>query len=74
MDQFSAIKWISFRLTKTSIKYAYLSEEAERLALRYIEYGVVTAKHIADAQHIAIATTEMVDVLVSWNFSANRKS
>lgn len=62
------VKAVLVSLPNTSIKYAYLSEEAERLALRYIEYGVVTAKHIADAQHIAIATTEMVDVLVSWNF------
>ena len=25
-------------------------------------------KHVADAQHIAIASVERVDVLVSWNF------
>ena len=31
-------------------------------------YGVVSSKHIADAQHIAIASVERVDILVSWNF------
>jgi len=25
-------------------------------------------RHIADAQHIAIASVERVDILVSWNF------
>lgn len=34
----------------------------------YIDSGVVGAKHVADAQHIAIVSVERVDVLVSWNF------
>jgi hypothetical protein len=49
--------------------YYYLFQnEAETLAIHYIENGVVNSKHIADAQHIAIASVERVDVLVSWNF------
>jgi len=46
----------------------FLVNEAETLASHYIENGVVNAKHIADAQHIAIASIERVDILVSWNF------
>ncbi len=38
------------------------------MADAYIGFGVVTEKHLIDAQHIAIATIERVDVLVSWNF------
>lgn len=34
----------------------------------YIKQGVVNKKHSIDAQHIALATRERVDVLVSWNF------
>ena len=34
----------------------------------HISHGAVTEKHLIDAQHIAIATIEHVDVLVSWNF------
>ena len=34
----------------------------------YIQQGAVQVKHIVDAQHIAIATIEKVNVLVSWNF------
>ena len=30
--------------------------------------GVITRKSRVDAQHIAIATMNHVDVLVSWNF------
>ncbi|MBI5327512.1 MAG: PIN domain protein [Deltaproteobacteria bacterium] len=44
------------------------SKEAENLALNYLESNVVGAKHLVDAQHIAIASVERVDILVSWNF------
>jgi hypothetical protein len=46
----------------------FLSEEAEKLALAYLENKVVNSKHIVDAQHIVIASVKRVDVLVSWNF------
>ena len=46
----------------------FLTEEAETLAKDYIAAGVINVRHIADAQHIAIASLERVDVLVSWNF------
>jgi len=50
------------------VENVFLTEEAETLAQNYVDEGVVNAKHIADAQHIAIASVERVDVLVSWNF------
>lgn len=55
-------------LPDTNVENVFLTEEAEALAQNYIYNRVVTAKHIADAQHIAIASVERVDVLVSWNF------
>lgn len=50
------------------IEDVFLDEEALALADAYIHDGVVGNKHLVDAQHIAIATVERVDVLVSWNF------
>lgn len=55
-------------LPDANVENVFLTEEAETLAQNYINEGVVSAKHIADAQHIAIATVERVDILVSWNF------
>jgi len=55
-------------LPSESIEYVFLSDEAISLADTYITHGAVTEKHLLDAQHIAIATIEHVDVLVSWNF------
>ncbi len=55
-------------LPSEAIEYVFLSDEAISLANTYISHGAVTEKHLIDAQHIAIATIEHVDVLVSWNF------
>lgn len=62
------VKAILSTLPETSIENVFLSDEAETLASSYVENQVVGIKHIADAQHIAIASVEKVDVLVSWNF------
>jgi len=49
-------------------EYVILNDEAGELARHYIDDGVVSEKYLVDAQHIAIATVNRVDVLVSWNF------
>ncbi|MBC8175353.1 MAG: PIN domain protein [Candidatus Marinimicrobia bacterium] len=48
--------------------YVILDDEAKHLAQRYIEERAVSLRSLVDAQHIAIATINRVDVLVSWNF------
>jgi len=46
-----------------------LSQKKQRALRRIISMIELSgARHIADAQHIAIASVERVDVLVSWNF------
>ena len=44
------------------------ADEARALSEEYLKNNVVGEKHIADTQHIAIASVERTDVLVSWNF------
>jgi predicted nucleic acid-binding protein len=46
----------------------FLDEEAVSLAEAYIKEQVVGEGNRVDAQHIAIATVQRVDILVSWNF------
>jgi len=55
-------------LPKKHIENVSLTKDAEALAKKYLDENVVGKKHIIDAQHIAIASIERVDVLVSWNF------
>ena len=63
-----SVKQILLSLPDHNVMNVILTGEAETLAQHYVDEGVLSAKHIADAQHIAIASVERVDVLVSWNF------
>ena len=49
-------------------EYILNDEQSEELADMYIKEKAVTQKSHEDALHIAIATINKVDVLVSWNF------
>jgi hypothetical protein len=62
------VKRILSTLPEANLENVFLGEEAENLALSYLKSKVVGPKHLADAQHIAVASVERVDVLVSWNF------
>ncbi len=44
------------------------TDEAKILSENYIKEKIVTKKSLADTQHIATATIQQVDLLVSWNF------
>ena len=45
-----------------------ISDEADALANRYVEEGLIPIKYHDDALHIAIAVVHEMDVLLSWNF------
>lgn len=55
-------------IDEENIEYLALTEEAFELAQKYISEGVIGKGKLIDAEHIAIATTNRADVLVSWNF------
>ena len=44
------------------------TETAEELAQTLINSGTIPEKAVADAVHIAIAVTNGIDYLVTWNF------
>jgi len=64
----AAVKAVLASIPLAQVENVFLSPGAESLARRYLSEGVVDKSHLADAQHIAIATLARVDVLVSWNF------
>ena len=49
-------------------QFIILDDESRELAIHYIREGSIGEASLVDAQHIAIATVNKVDVLVSWNF------
>ena len=52
----------------TNSQYVNVTEEVERLAETYINEKVVGKTSYADCTHIALATINKADILVSWNF------
>ena len=55
-------------ISQYEISIFTVSKEVLELAYKYVERGVVPEKKLDDARHLAIATTNECDVLVSWNF------
>jgi predicted nucleic acid-binding protein len=49
-------------------KYLELSDEIRELALRYISEKTLGQGSLNDAYHIALASVNRLDCLVSWNF------
>ena len=45
-----------------------LDEQARILARKYIKEGIIPAKYMDDAHHIAIASVNGIDAILSWNF------
>lgn len=55
-------------LTKDKTKFIEITEEVNELAEIYIKEKVVGETSFDDCRHIACATINKVDYLVSWNF------
>lgn len=45
-----------------------LNEEAVRLASSYVKNGIFPEKFRDDALHVAVATVNDIEYLLSWNF------
>jgi len=45
-----------------------VDEDAEKLSREYVRYGAVPHRYRKDALHIAIATVNHIEILVSWNY------
>jgi len=56
-------------INKYKFKEIEFDRESEELAKWYIKEGVIPEKYEEDAFHIAIASVNNLDVLISWNFS-----
>jgi hypothetical protein len=55
-------------LNKNQTEFAEITEEINQLAEEYVKEKVVGQTSIDDCRHIACATINKVDYLVSWNF------
>lgn len=72
LAEINDIKHISlkekFRNAVINYKVLEINEENRKLSNRYIENNAIPKKYSEDALHIAIATLNKIDYLLSWNF------
>ncbi|MDR2206209.1 MAG: hypothetical protein LBE36_08665 [Flavobacteriaceae bacterium] len=62
------IKEHFINLDENTVEFVEITEEINTLAHAYIREKVVGETSIDDCRHIACATINKVDYLVSWNF------
>jgi predicted nucleic acid-binding protein len=55
-------------LPEKQITYISVEEEAFVLRDKYIKSGILNKKWMNDALHVALATINRADAIVSWNF------
>ena len=56
-------------LVKLNAVELSVNEDAVTLANKYVENGIIPRKYKDDALHIAIATINDLDMVMSWNFT-----
>jgi len=47
----------------------HVSEKAKNLAKIYVKQGIFPEKYFDDALHVALASENQIDILISWNFT-----
>jgi hypothetical protein len=62
------VKRVLDELPESALEYVDLDEESAQLADEYVADGVVGQGSLIDAQQVAVASLNKVDVIVSWNF------
>jgi hypothetical protein len=62
------VRHLANNIPKTQVQFIEISDEALMLAECYLSENVVGRTSRADCIHIALATLNHADVLVSWNF------
>jgi predicted nucleic acid-binding protein len=62
------VKALFRSLPSESLEYVTMDDEAIGLAKKYIAENVVGKTSFDDCVHIALATINKADILVSWNF------
>jgi len=62
------VKQVIKELPVENIEYIEISDESIDLAQKYIDENVVGKTSFEDCLHIALATLNRADILISWNF------
>lgn len=59
---------LEVQLSEIILEIVSVNEDIFSLAQKYIDEGIIPPKYQDDALHIALATYNEADALISWNF------
>jgi predicted nucleic acid-binding protein len=62
------VKKLKEKIPADCYRYVELDNESRELAETYLKEKILGKASLDDAYHIAIATVNRLDLLVSWNF------
>lgn len=62
------VQQVLIELLKRNCEVLIETVESMELAQKYIATGILSSNYEDDARHVALATTNNVDMIVSWNF------
>jgi len=62
------VQELKSKIPSDCYRYLELDDESKELAETYINEKILSQSSLDDAYHIALATVNRLDVLVSWNF------
>ena len=62
------IQRVYLDILESGAEFIEITPEAVELAEKYLKHKIIPANYRNDAIHIALATINQVDILVSWNF------
>jgi hypothetical protein len=62
------VKELVKQIPEKYIEYVAITTQAYAVADQYVKENVVGKSSIEDCRHIALATLNNADILVSWNF------
>lgn len=68
LDAPPEVQQVFVELPESCMTRVELDEEADRLARAYVAAGVLGEGSLDDARHVAIASVNDADLIVSWNF------
>ena len=61
-------KYLFKKIADIEFEFFDISTEVKELANKYINVGAFTDKHLEDALHVACASVNTCNAVVSWNF------
>lgn len=60
--------WMVALIEKYNVTVLFADDEVKHLASLYVSEGIIPAKYLTDATHIAVTTIHDLDLIVSYNF------